>query len=260
MKNFKLDRRRTLSGIGAVISGCMIPCRMTPAPALAEPHAAMIENTPAGNKVRRYIAWRLCPEQQALWHAPFQAEFLDWFATSANDFTLPVSVDASPGSTELCTADIHSTLMIHLHGQSGIDVRVLYKGRSRTFVSFPVKAEEMADSRRWRNTVFLPQAQRTYASREACWREDCFELFLDWFNNDFVPATDVGLFGEDEQEESRWSIARLLRHGRDPRTGRPASAGFLQALLPLRTPASTTSSDVTNCLTSDAYGVQTRNG
>jgi len=207
----------------------------------------MIENTSAGDKVRHYIAWRLCPEQQALWHAPFQAEFLDWFATSANDFTLPVSADASPGSTELCTADIHSTLMIHLHGQSGIDVRVLYKGRSRTFVSFPVNAKEMAGGRGWRNTVFLPQAQRDHASREACWREDCFEIFLDWFNKDLAPATDVGLFGEDEQEEARWSVVRLLRHGCAPRTGKPVSGGFLQALLPLRMPASTTGSDGTAC-------------
>lgn len=244
MKDYKLDRRRTLSGLGAVVSGCMLLRQIKAAPALAKPHKAEIDGAEARDRMKGYLAWRLCPEQQALWHAPFQAEFLAWFAASSGRLALPVSANASYGLTELCTAGLHPMLMIHLRGQSGINVSVLHEGRSRTFVSFPVNAEEMADGGGWRNAIFLPQAQRAYASREACWRENCFEIFLDWFNNDLVPATDVGLFGEDEQEESRWSVVQLLRNGHDSRTGRPTSAGFLQALLPLRTPAFTTASDM----------------
>ena len=260
MKDYKLDRRHTLSGFAGVVSGCMLPRRIKSAPALAEPHAAEIKIPQTSDKVSRYIALQLCPEQQALRHAPFQAEFLTWLAASLKRFALPVSANISSGSTELCTAGLYPALMIHLRGQSGIDVAVLYKGRSRTFVSLPVNAEEMADGNGWRNTIFLPQAQRTHVSREACWREDCFEVLLDWFNNDLIPATHVGLFGEDGDEDCRWSVVQLLRNGRDSRTGRPASAGFLQALLPLRIPLSTTASDMTSWSTSDAPNGAERNG
>ena len=254
MGDYRLDRRRTLSGGMALVSACMLPRRTSSAPALSEPHATDVEDVEARDRMKRYIAWRECPEQQALWHAPFQAEFLAWLAESSDRFALPVSVDVSPTWTSLYAAGVNPRLMIYPHGRSGISVSMLHNGGGRTFVSFYVNAEEMADGAGWRNKVFLPQPQRIHATREKCWREDCFEIFLDWFNNDLVPATHIALYGEDEDDESRWSEARLLRDGCDARTRRPAPAGGLRALLPLRVPASATASDMTVWATSDAHG------
>ncbi len=236
MSERDLDRRRMVSGSMALASLCILSRRTGATPASAYPAfdlqgIELIEDEEVGLP---------SDEQNALFHAPFRAEFLAWLRDSSERFALPVSAHlVSPSTTELRVAGLHPAIEIHLQRDSQINVYVTWQEVWWDILaSLDVYAEEMAGIHTgWRNKLFLPEFQKLHVTQEACWREDGFEVLLEWFNNDLVPATHFALYGgEDWAQGDDWSAAQLVRDGGNPRTGKPISTNMLRALLPLHAP------------------------
>ena len=143
---------------------------------------------------------------------------------------------ATPSCTELRVPGLHPALGIKLHGNTDINVFVIWRDVFwDILVSMDVYAEPAPDGSGWRNNLLVPEAQRLHPTREACWREDGFEWLLRWLNDELAPATHLALCGGDGCYQGEgWTAARLVRDDMLPRTGRPdARNGPLWELLPL---------------------------
>jgi hypothetical protein len=57
----------------------------------------------------------------------------------------------------------------------------------------------------------LPEAQRTFATREELWREHLFEPFLAWMNEKLAPATALALFSTEPDPERGATWPKLVR-------------------------------------------------
>ena len=189
-------------------------------------------------------------------HAPFRAEFLAWLQESSGRFALPGRADLeAPSHTLLRVPGLHPALDVSLRGASNINIDVTWKNVFwDTVASFDVYAHPSADGAGWRNTLFIPKAQRVHPTQELCWREDGFEKLLNWFNDELAPATHLALVGgEDCYDGTDWTEAFLVRDGMILGTGRPVgSSKWLRELLPLHAiesswSATTTGSDAVRC-------------
>ena len=259
MSEKNLDRRRMLSGGIALTSVCTLSRRTGAAPASADraldlQHLELLDDEGGGLPL---------DERHALSHAPFRAEFLAWLDQSRERFALPVSAHlVSPSTTELRVAGLHPALEIHLERGTDINVYVTWQEVWWDILaSLDVYAEEMPDGAGWRDKLCLPEVQKLHATEAACWREDGFEVLLEWFNTELVPATHLALYGGEGWEDgASFTLAELVRNGCRPHTGKPISTNMLRAFLPLRVPASATASDMVGWTTSDVHGFAKKNG
>ena len=152
-------------------------------------------------------------------HMPFRAELLAFLEETAWRCALPISADVSAQDcTTLHVVGMHPALWIAVRDDWAIDVGVDWDGECWDLLaSFDVSAQPVVGG--WENDLFMPEARVVRPSREEVWREDGFEMLLDWINTELVLATHVGLRGEPDRGTWVW----LVRDGVILRSGRPLS-------------------------------------
>ena len=221
MNETKMRRREALSGGLAAV--------LTSAPVFTGKPGRGMANALLTRQAQDVVKVNNC-------HAPFRAAFLDWLREASGRFALPVSAHArSILETELQVPGLHPALEISLHGDTDINIFVTWKDQFWDILaSMDVYAEQAADGSGWQNDLFIPEAKRLHPTEEECWRQDGFELLLEWINTDLSSATHLALYGgEGCYEGTGWTAAYLARDGLLLHTGKLLSSNSLRELLPL---------------------------
>lgn len=132
--------------------------------------------------------------EDAACHAPFRVAFLEWFEETSKRFAQQVTIQAiSPSVTMLSVPGLHPALGIELSSDSQINVCVTWKNEFWDILScHDVFAEP--DEGGWHDPTLVPEAQTTYSTREACWRNVGFEGLLRWFDDELAPARRLALY------------------------------------------------------------------